>query len=304
MALSAGNRLRALFQSGKAIQIPGTFNGLAARIAADQGFNALYLSGGAISAASGVPDIGICSLEYFSHRIREVASVSGLPVIADADTGFGEAENVTRTVKEYIHAGAGALHIEDQSFPKRCGHLEGKDLIPIDHMSEKIQRARSAAGSTGFIICARTDARGVEGFESALKRAKAYVSSGAEMIFPEGLRDIDEFSRFATEMQSFGDLGLSPSGGPYLLANMTEFGKTDHIHVSDFEKVGYSAVIYPVSTLRVAMRAIENMLKDLKVDGTLRGQEKNMMTRKELYKALHYEPGIEWQYPSPSNQVE
>jgi methylisocitrate lyase len=300
--MTAGYRLRALLKSGRAIQVPGAFNGLTARIAADSGFTALYLSGGAISAASGVPDIGLCSLDYFCQKIREISSVSGLPIIADADTGFGEGETVTRTVNEYIHAGAGALHIEDQTFPKRCGHLDGKDLIPVEHMSEKIERARAAAESTGFLICARTDARGVEGFGSAVTRAKAYVSAGAEMIFPEGLRDIDEFQRFAKEMQSLGDLGLARQGGPYLLANMTEFGKTDHIHINDFESAGYSAVIYPVSTLRVAMRAVETMLKELKSEGTLRGQEKNMLTRKELYKALRYEPGKEWSFPSPSRK--
>lgn len=300
MSLTPGNHLRGLFRTGKAIQLPGAFNGLAARIAADKGFNALYLSGGAISAASGVPDIGLCSLDYFAARIREISSVSGLPVIADADTGFGEGENVTRTVKEYIHAGAGGLHIEDQTFPKRCGHLDGKDLISVDHMSEKIQRAKQSAGNTGFIICARTDARGVEGFDSAVSRAKAYVSAGADMIFPEGLGNIEEFDRFAKEMQNLGDLGLAVKGGPFLLANMTEFGKTDHIHISDFERTGYSAVIYPVSTLRVAMKAVEWMLEELKVEGTLRGQEKHMLTRNDLYRALRYKPGREWTFPSAS----
>lgn len=300
MSLTPGNQLRKLFRGGRAIQLPGAFNGLAARIAADKGFSALYLSGGAISAASGVPDIGLCSLDYFAARIREIASVSGLPVIADADTGFGEGESVTRTVKEYIHAGAGGLHIEDQTFPKRCGHLDGKELISVEHMSEKIQRAKQATDKTGFIICARTDARGVEGFDSAVSRAKAYVSAGADMIFPEGLGNIEEFNRFANEMRSLGDLGLSGRGGPFLLANMTEFGKTDHIHISDFDRMGYSAVIYPVSTLRVAMKAVEHMLEELKTEGTLRGQEKHMMTRNELYQALRYKPGREWNFPSSS----
>lgn len=300
MTSSAGVALRKLFATGKAIQIPGAFNGLSARIAADTGFRAVYLSGGAISAASGVPDIGLCSLDFFCERIKELNSVSGLPVLADADTGFGEAENFTRTVREYIHAGAGGLHIEDQSFPKRCGHLDGKALISVDHMSEKIQRGKEAADASGFIICARTDARGVEGFDSAVARAKAYVEAGADMIFPEGLKDLDEFRKFSAEMQKMGNLGLAQAGGPYLLANMTEFGKTDHIHISDFESAGYSAVIYPVSTLRVAMKAVESMLQELKSEGTLRGQEKQMMTRNELYKSLHYKPGVEWSYPSKS----
>jgi methylisocitrate lyase len=302
MAISAGTRLRQLLKSGRAVQFPGAFNGISARIAADTGFEGLYVSGGAISAASGVPDIGLCSLDYFCDRIREVTSVSGLPVIADADTGFGEAEMVTRTVREYIHAGAGGLHIEDQSFPKRCGHLDGKELVSIEHMSEKISRGKDAVGDSGFIICARTDARGVEGFDQAVARAKAYVRAGADMIFPEGLKDLDEFRKFSVEMNKMGDLGLSNRGGPFLLANMTEFGKTDHIHINDFDSAGYSAVIYPVSTLRVAMKAVESMLQELKSAGMLKNQEKHMLTRKDLYKALHYTPGVEWHYPSQSRK--
>jgi methylisocitrate lyase len=239
-------------------------------------------------------------LDFFCDRIKEISSVSGLPVFADADTGFGEAENFTRTVQEYIFAGAGGLHIEDQSFPKRCGHLDGKELISVDHMAEKIQRGRDAVGGSGFIICARTDARGVEGFDSAVARAKAYVRAGADMIFPEGLRDLKEFHKFADEMRTVGQLGLAPNGGPFLVANMTEFGKTEHIHIDDFSRAGYSAVIYPVSTLRVAMKAVEKMFTELKSAGSLKDQEKHMMTRSELYKTLHYTPGVEWYYPAKS----
>lgn len=283
--------------------MPGAFNGLSARLGADAGFKALYVSGGAISAASGVPDIGLCSLEFFTSRIREVASVSGLPVLADADTGFGEAEMVTRTVTEYIHAGAGGLHMEDQTFPKRCGHLDGKALVPVDHMMEKIVRAKKASGHSGFVICARTDAKGVEGFDSAVSRAKAYVSAGADMIFPEGLSNLEEFTVFANEMKKLGDLGLAPAGGPFLLANMTEFGKTEHIHIEDFEKAGYHSVIYPVSTLRVAMKAVEDMYAELKSGGSLKNHERQMMTRKRLYETLNYKPGTEWYYPSPTNKI-
>jgi methylisocitrate lyase len=234
MSLSSGQRLRKLFSSGTAIQLPGAFNGLCGRIAADTGFEALYISGGAISAAHGVPDIGLLSVEHFASKIREVSVVSGLPIIADADTGFGEAEMVTRTVHEYIQAGAGGLHIEDQAFPKRCGHLDGKELISIDHMTEKIRRARAAADSVDpdFIVCARTDARSVNGFDEAVHRAAEYVKAGADMIFPEGLVDIGEFAKFSSAMKGFGN------NGPYLLANMTEFGKTEHILISDFEKLG------------------------------------------------------------------
>ena len=298
MSLSAGNRLRQLFRSGIAVQMPGAFNGLCGRIAADTGFKALYVSGGAISAASGVPDVGLCSLDFFCERIKEVSTMSGLPLIADADTGFGEGEMVVRTVVEYMHAGAGGLHLEDQSFPKRCGHLDGKELIPVDHMAEKIKLAKKAAGDSGFVICARTDARGVEGFEQAVNRAKAYVNAGADMIFPEGLKDLAEFDQFAMEMKEMGDIGLSTTGGPFLLANMTEFGKTEYIGISDFSKAHYHAVIYPVSTLRVAMKAVQSALVQLRDEGTLENAEKDMMTRNELYRVLKYTPGKEWTYPS------
>jgi methylisocitrate lyase len=300
MATSNGFRLRELLRRKYPLQLPGAFNGLSGRMAANAGFEAIYVSGGAISAASGVPDIGLCSMEHFSRVIREVTAVSGLPVLADADTGFGEVEMVTRTVKEYIYAGAGGLHIEDQAFPKRCGHLDGKELIPVEDMVQKIKRGRTAVGNSGFVICARTDARGVEGFDSAISRAVAYTKAGADMIFPEGLRDINEFKRFANEMKRLGDLGLSPNGGPFLLANMTEFGKTDHIHISEFGQAGYSAVIYPVSSLRVAMKAVEDMFRELKDKGTLKQHESKMMTRDELYATLSYKPGLEWIYPSPS----
>ncbi len=300
--LSAGTRLRQLFRSGSALQMPGAFNGLSARLAAEAGFKAVYISGGAISAASGVPDIGLCSLDFFANRIREVSSVSGLPVLSDADTGFGEAEMITKTVVEFIQAGAAGLHIEDQSFPKRCGHLDGKELVTIEHMMEKIVRAKKAAADTGFLICARTDARGVEGFESAIKRATAYASAGADMIFPEGLTNLKEFVFFADEMKKLGNIGLSTTGGPFLLANMTEFGKTEHITIAEFQKAGYHSVIYPVSTLRVAMKAVEDMYSELLDKGSLKYHEKHMLTRSKLYQTLKYTPGTEWSYPSPSTK--
>jgi methylisocitrate lyase len=282
--------------------MPGAFNGLTGRVAADLGFRALYVSGGALSAASGVPDIGVCSLDHFCRVIREVSSASGLPVISDADTGFGESEMVTRTVREMMHAGAGGLHLEDQKLPKRCGHLDGKDLITPEHMCEKILSAKEAAGDSGFVIVARTDARGVEGFDQAVDRAKRYVESGADMIFPEGLKNIEEFGKFANEMKKMGNRGLAKQGGPFLLANMTEFGKTEHININQFSEAGYHCVIYPVSTLRVAMKAVRDALTGLRDDGYLKNHEKNMMTRNELYNTLHYKPGTEWKYPSPSSE--
>jgi len=264
-----------------------------------------------------VPDVGLLTLEHFCRVIREVADAaraddgSRLPVMADADTGFGEAEMVRRTVIEYARAGAAGLHLEDQRFPKRCGHLDGKELVPTDHMVEKIEWARKASddGKSGIVICARTDARGVEGFEGAVKRAKAYVEAGAEMIFPEGLASEEEFGRFAREMgrggeQSGASQSLSPGvpgnghGVPWLLANMTEFGKTPIIPLKRFEAMGYSIVIYPVSLLRVAMGAVTRALEVLKAEGSVEKLLGEMQSRKELYGLIGYEPGKPWEFPS------
>ncbi|CAE7435320.1 prpB1, partial [Symbiodinium necroappetens] len=250
-----GSQLRKLMAK-ECVALPGAYNGLVARLVAIHGFKGAYFSGGALSASSGVPDIGLTSLDQFSSRIKEVVSVSDLPFIADADTGFGEAEMVRKTVEEYCWAGAAGLHIEDQVFPKRCGHLDGKALVPIDVFVEKVERAAEASQrcSDGeFIICARTDAAGVpgEGLQKAIERATAYVAAGADMIFPEGLQSEEDFRSFAAAMKSLK--GPAPDGGPFLLANMTEFGKTPYLTLQQFQGLGYHCVIYPVSTLRAAM---------------------------------------------------
>ena len=274
------------------VSAPGAFNALVARAVAQCGFSACYVSGGATSVAAGVPDVGILTLDHFAKVVREVVTGSGLPVIADADTGFGEEEMVRRTVLEYNHAGAAGLHIEDQVFPKRCGHLDGKALISTDQAVSKIQWAAKASQECSegqFIICARTDAKGVEGIESAIERAKAYVHAGAQMIFPEGLTTREEFKEFAQAMDSMGDQR------PYLLANMTEFGKTPMIKLDEFAQLGYDIVIYPVSTLRIAMGAVTRALCELKETGTLEGQLSNMQTRQELYDLLGYTPGTPWE---------
>merc|ERR1719352_59344 len=186
---AAGHRLREVFNKGECISVPGAFNGLVGRIAADKGFQSAYISGAAITASAGVPDIGVLTLDHFSRVISEVSTASGLPLIADADTGFGEVEMVKRCVFEYERAGAGGLHIEDQVFPKRCGHLDGKELVSSKDFCMKVEAAREVADSrnSGFIVCARTDARSVYGFDQAVKRAEDYVRAGAEMIFPESL---------------------------------------------------------------------------------------------------------------------
>ncbi len=298
-----GVRLRRLMDSGT-VAAPGAYNGLVSRAVARAGFDAAYVSGAAVSAAAGLPDIGLVTLDGFCSIIRQVTAAGGLPVLADADTGFGEVEMIARTVHAYHDAGAAGLHIEDQVFPKRCGHLEGKRLITIDHFQEKIAsgaRARDAiAAATGdrFIICARTDARGVDGMPAAIERATAYVAAGADMIFPEGLTSEAEFAEFSAAMS--GLAGASRRGGPYLLANMTEFGRTPMIPLSRFAELGCDIVIYPVTTLRIASRAIGDALAAIRADGTAEGVLGRMQTRAELYDLLGYTPGEEWTYPSPA----
>jgi len=290
----AGARLRALMDAG-CVATPGAFNGLVARAVADAGFEACYVSGGAISAASGVPDIGLLGLDRFCEVIRQVASSSGLPVLSDADTGFGEGEMAARMVHDYSDAGAAGCHIEDQVFPKRCGHLEGKTLVSIDHFQEKLAMAaaaRDACSGGAFVLCARTDARGVEGLDRAIVRGRAYVDAGADMLFPEGLASEEEFARFADALRGHGG-----GKGPYLLANMTEFGKTPMLPLSRFEALGYHCVILPVTTLRIAMRAITEALETIRREGSAEPLLERMQTRAELYDLLRYTPGEAWAYP-------
>ncbi|MFG0305281.1 MAG: oxaloacetate decarboxylase, partial [Phycisphaerales bacterium JB040] len=213
---SAGARLRALMDRG-VVAAPGAFNGLVAKAVAAAGFEAAYVSGGAISAAAGVPDVGLLDRGDFCRVIREVVRSCGLPVLADADTGFGEEEQIRRTVIEYAHAGAAALHMEDQVFPKRCGHLDGKTLVPTAQMAENIRWAAKAArefGDGSFIVCARTDARGVEGFDDAVERARAYVEAGAEMVFPEGLASAEVWDSCAASLRGVPPPPHTPSPQP------------------------------------------------------------------------------------------
>ncbi|MGP1272295.1 MAG: isocitrate lyase/PEP mutase family protein [Phycisphaerales bacterium] len=297
--LHPGRRLRELLEQADdhgPVAAPGAYNGLVARAVAEAGFDACYLSGGALSASSGVPDIGVLTLDRFAAAVREVAVHSGLPLIADADTGFGEEEMVRRTVIEYNRAGAAACHIEDQVFPKRCGHLAGKSLIPLDRCVDKIRwavRASRDCSDGAFVVCARTDARGVDRLDAAVERARAYVDAGADMIFPEGLQSEDEFASFSAELRR------DASRPVFLLANMTEFGKTPHIPLARFGELGYQLVIFPVTTLRVAMHAITRALEDLHDQGTAAGWLDRMQTRDELYRMLGYAPqGDGYEYPA------
>lgn len=291
-ATAAALRLRAAMKE-RCVALPGAFNGLAARAVADAGFEGTYISGAAVSACAGLPDIGLVSLEHFCRVINEVARASGLPLIADADTGFGEGEMATRTVWEYHAAGAAGLHIEDQVFPKRCGHLDGKTLVPVEHMTGKVSRAadaRDACSGGAFIVCARTDAAGVDGIDAAIERARAYLDAGADMIFPEGLKSESDFAKVAD--------ALTPKGA-LLLANMTEFGKTPVIPLNRFADMGYHCVIHPVSTLRSAMGEMQRMLAALKRDGDVSASLEGMQDRAELYRLLSYTPGQEWVFPGP-----
>lgn len=279
--------------------MPGSFNALCARAVARAGFTATYVSGAATSVCAGVPDVGLLTVEHFCRVIREIHQATGLPVLADADTGFGEAEMVRRTVIDYHAAGAAGLHIEDQAFPKRCGHLDGKALISTEHMVEKITWAAKAARDLAWgypnppaiIICARTDARGVEGLDAAIDRAHAYCQAGAEMIFPEGLTTLDEFATFATRLKA-------RAPGVLLLANMTEFGKTPITPLSQFKQIGYHVVIYPVSLLRVAMGAVAAALTELQSAGSVQPFLGKMQTRQELYDLIGYTPGTPWELPA------
>lgn len=268
MRLAWGNR---------PIMIPGAFNALAARMVERLGFEAVYLSGGALSAGwAGLPDIGLLTLSEFAQAASILASATTLPLVCDADTGFGEAVNVERTVQFIEQAGAAGLHIEDQVLPKRCGHLSGKSLIATREMMAKIRAAVAARRDRDFLIVARTDARSVEGFEEAVARARAYLDAGADAIFPEALESADEFAKFAAEIEA------------PLIANMTEFGRGPLLPFADLAAMGYRAVLYPLTAFRAAMKAAEATLRELARSGTQSGCLDQMQTRAELYDLLGY----------------
>jgi methylisocitrate lyase len=274
--MSPGARLRAAWEA-QPIMIPGAFNALTARLCERLGFAAVYLSGGALSAGwAGLPDIGLLTLSEFAEQAAVLARATRLPLLCDADTGFGEAINVERTVRLFEQAGAAGLHLEDQVLPKRCGHLSGKALVDTAAMASKIRAAAAARRDPEFVIVARTDARSVEGFDAAVARAHAYVAAGADMIFPEALESADEFARFAAAVP-----------GPKL-ANMTEFGRSPLLTLDELGRLGYQAALYPLTAFRAAMRAAEQTLIELRDQGTQRGALDRMQTRAELYDLLGY----------------
>jgi methylisocitrate lyase len=272
---SPGRRLR-LAWAAETVVIPGVFNPLVARMAEKMGFRAMYLSGAALSAATGVPDIGILTQTEFADAARALTRASHLPLLCDADTGFGEALNVERTVHLLEEAGAAGLHLEDQQFPKRCGHLSGKALVPAEEMASKIRAAAAARRDHDFVVVARTDARGVTDFQDAVRRALLYLEAGADAIFPEALESAEEFAAFAREVPA------------PLLANMTEFGRGPSLDVQVLASMGYRMVIYPVTALRAALKAAEQTLADILHKGHQRDRLPHMLTRAELYGLLDY----------------
>jgi methylisocitrate lyase len=271
----AGVRFRALLERPQILRMPGTHNGIAALQAAKTGFEALYLSGAAMSSSMGLPDLGVITIDEVCFFVRQVARASGLPVLVDGDTGYGEALNVMHMVRAFEEAGAGAVHIEDQILPKKCGHLNNKKLAEPHDMAAKVAAATKARRN--LVIIARTDAAASEGIDGAVARAKLYLAAGADAIFPEALTNADMFRAFAKAMP-----------GVKLLANMTEFGRTPFFTASEFEAMGYRMVIWPVSGLRAANKAQERVYAAIKRDGGTQNVLDQMQTRQELYDTIGY----------------
>jgi methylisocitrate lyase len=268
-------RLRALLETREVLAVPGVFNALVARLAQQAGFEALYFSGAAYSASLALPDLGLVTLPEVVEAVRWVVRATRLPVIVDADVGFGEVLNVMRTVRELEAAGAAAVQIEDQGMPKRCGHLGGKVVIPAEAMAEKVAAAVQARRHV--LVVARTDARATHGLAEVIRRGRMYAEAGADVFFPEALESPEEFRAVAEAVRV------------PLLANMTEFGRTPLLSVEAFRRLGYRLVIFPVTALRVAMRAVEALFEDLREKGSQADWIPRMQTRQALYELIRYE---------------
>ena len=274
-AETAGRRFRALLARPGILQMPGAHNGLAALQAKAAGFDALYLSGAAMAASMGLPDLGVITIDEVCFFIRQVARASGLPLLVDGDTGYGEALNVMHMVRSFEEAGAGAVHIEDQLLPKKCGHLNDKKLADPHDMAAKV--AAAAKARRDLVVIARTDAAASEGIDGAVARAKLFLEAGADAIFPEALVNAEMFRAFAKAMP-----------GVKLLANMTEFGRTPFFTASEFEAMGYRMVIWPVSAFRAANKAQARLYATIKRDGGTQNAIGDMQTRAELYETIGY----------------
>ncbi len=279
--MNKSKRLRELIAK-EGVMMPGVPNALIARQAERAGFDAVYISGaGMANATAGLPDIGLLGMTEVVRLAGYIANAVKIPAIVDADTGFGGTENVARTIRELEAAGLAGCHIEDQEFPKRCGHLPSKSIVDLEEMVGKIKAAVAARRNPDFFIIARTDARAVEGFDRAVERAGEYLAAGADGIFPEALQTVDEFRDFAKEI----DLPL--------LANMTEFGKSPLLSFQELGDFGYRFVIFPQSAFRVSMKASDEFLHALKKAGTQSDWLDRMQTREELYQLLEYDPAAE-----------
>jgi methylisocitrate lyase len=281
------SRLREALNT-RTISIPGAFNALIAMQIERAGYEAVYVSGAALSACRGIPDIGLLTLMDVADEAGRIARSISIPTIVDADTGYGGPSSVRDAVCAFEQAGLAGMQIEDQEPAKKCGHLPGKRLVPIGEMVSKIDAAVQAKSDRNFMIIARTDARAVEGIDGAVRRARTYAEAGADALFPEALESPEEFHSFARDIR---DAGIAVP----LVANMTEFGKTPLLTCAEFASLGYRGVLFPVTTLRTALRAIEALLAELKLFGTQRDWLHHMMTRQELYRLLRYPESFESQ---------
>ncbi|WP_353987463.1 methylisocitrate lyase [Ruicaihuangia caeni] len=262
--------------SGELLQVPGAFNPLSARLIEEKGFDGVYISGAVLAADLGLPDIGLTTLSEVAGRSTQIARMTNLPALVDADTGFGEPMNVARTVQELEDAGVAGLHIEDQVNPKRCGHLDGKQVVDADTAVKRIRAAADARRDPNLLIMARTDIRGVDGMDAAIDRAKRLVDAGADAVFPEAMRDLGEFEAMCESL----DVPV--------LANMTEFGKSELFTAQQLQDAGIRIVIYPVTLLRSAMGAAERTLDLIAAEGTQASAVADMQTRARLYELLDY----------------
>lgn len=269
--------LREKLASGKLLRFPGSWSPLVSMLIEQKGFDGIYISGAVLSNDLGLPDIGLTTLTEVSERGKNISRTTNLPSIIDIDTGFGEPMSVVRTVQELEDLGISGCHLEDQVNPKRCGHLDNKQLVDVESMCKKVKAASTGKRDKNFLIIARTDARASEGLDKAIDRAKAYVDAGAEMIFPEALQNEGEFEAFRKAIKV------------PLLANMTEFGKSKLLDYKTLSNLGYNMVIYPVTTLRLAMKAVEDGLDHIMANGSQEGILNQMQHRKRLYEILKYE---------------